>query len=241
MSVIDSNSNFGALLHNISKLHLYNLMNSSQIIHLLPRLARVINEGKASVWQLAEALSESQILSKKWLVDECCALDLNLKNITLCAGWYGTLFWDQRLKYILARSFDIDPHCEIVANIIHHPLIMQDWKFIAATFDIYEIGYDAFTFVVHKSDGSDCILTYTTDTIINTSCEHLEYFDLWYSKLPPGKLLILQSNDGYQYPDHTNCVRNLSEFSRLTPMTEVLFSGQRKMPHFNRFMRIGYR
>jgi hypothetical protein len=79
------------------------------------------------------------------------------------------------------------------------------------------------------------------DTIINTSCEHIENFSKWYSKIPKGKLIILQSNDYFEVKEHVNCSKSISQFSKTCPMTETLFEGELFLPKYTRFMKIGFK
>ena len=79
------------------------------------------------------------------------------------------------------------------------------------------------------------------DSIVNTSCEHIEDFNKWWDKIPPGSLLILQTNDGFDIPGHINCVKDLEDFEKQTPFTTTIYSGAKQMPKFIRFMRIGFK
>ena len=81
----------------------------------------------------------------------------------------------------------------------------------------------------------------TPDTIINTSCEHIENFDNWYSKVPNDRLMILQTNDYFEIDDHINCVKNINEFQKMCPLSKELYSGVLNLDQYNRFMLIGYR
>ena len=79
------------------------------------------------------------------------------------------------------------------------------------------------------------------DTIINTSCEHIENFDDWYAKIPDGKLVVLQSNNYYEVEEHVNCVGSIEEFAVKAPMDNILYSGELELPKYKRFMLIGYK
>jgi hypothetical protein len=120
-------------------------------------------------------------------------------------------------------------------------MVIDNWKFQAVTMDIRDINYKGHTFKVRRSDGSEGELFSKPDTIINTSCEHIENFQNWYESLPVDSLLILQSNNGYGIEGHVNCVNDLGMFMSQTPMSNVLFTGEKEMPKFTRFMRIGYK
>jgi hypothetical protein len=79
------------------------------------------------------------------------------------------------------------------------------------------------------------------DTIINTSCEHIENFAEWYAKIPDGKLVILQSNNFFDVQEHVNCVKDITEFSNMAPMSNTLYAGDLDLPKYKRFMLIGYK
>jgi len=137
------------------------------------------------------------------------------------------------------RSFDIDESCREIAEIFNKPWVMQDWKFKASTQDIHDIDYSNHVYHVYRSDGSQCELTDSPDTVINTSCEHIINFEKWYSKIPTGKLVILQTNNYFEIPEHINCSKSLEQFASQTPMTTILYEGELFLDKYLRFMRIG--
>lgn len=188
---------------------------------------------------ILDSVSTSQLLSKRWIAD--CVEGKDLGCIFLCGGWFAMLLWEPTLQFRRCVSIDVDPVCEEVAKLIHKSLVMKDWKFQAVTDDIHHIDFNSHTFVVTRSDGTSCGLIESPDTIINTSCEHILNFDQWYASIPSGKLVILQSNDGFDIPGHVNCVDSLTQFANRTPFATTIYSGEMEMPKFTRFMRIGYK
>ena len=92
-----------------------------------------------------------------------------------------------------------------------------------------------------KNNRNSFPITDRPDTIINTSCEHIENFTKWYDGIPKGKLVVLQNNNYSELPEHVNCVENLKQFEKQTPMNEVLFEGIHQLSKYKRYMRIGYR
>ena len=139
------------------------------------------------------------------------------------------------------RSFDIDPSCAPIAECINKSYVIDNWKFKAATVDIHDLRYDRFDYWTKKSDGSEIKLLDTANSVINTSCEHIFNFENWYDHIPRGMLVILQSNDFFEAPDHVNCYNTLDEFAKQTPLREELFSGTLPLSKYNRFMRIGFK
>jgi hypothetical protein len=189
-----------------------------------------------------DCLSQGQIKSKKWLVDELVKLDLELGTVFLCAGWYATLatmLFESPIKIDKIRSFDIDPSCVSIAEVFNKPWVLQDWKFKSCTNNILDINYDFYTYNVARSNGTLCELSDNPNTIINTSCEHIENFDEWYNLIPKNKIVILQTNNYVEIEDHVNCSTNLEEFRIQSPMSTILFEGELVLDKYTRYMRIG--
>lgn len=192
---------------------------------------------------LNDLFSKGQMESKRWLVDELLKHELDLGIVFLCAGWYGSLatfMFESNLKINKIRSFDIDPSCADRAESFNKHWVINDWKFKASTTDILKMTYPT-KHKTYRSNGSSIDLIEMPDTIINTSCEHIEEFDNWFSRLPKRRLLVLQTNNYFTLPEHVNCSKSLEEFSNKTPMEKVLFEGELDLPKYKRFMKIGYR
>ena len=191
---------------------------------------------------IQDSFSRGQLESKLWLIQELKNCHVNLGTVFLCAGWYATLatmLFESGIKLDKIRSFDIDDTCIDIAEIFNKKWILEDWKFKPAIYNILNINYEKFTYNVTRSDGTKCELTDIPDTIINTSCEHIENFTEWYDKIPDGKLVVLQSNNYFSIEEHVNCVKDSLEFSEQSPMAQVLYQGTLKLPKYTRFMRIG--
>jgi len=189
-----------------------------------------------------DALSQGQLRSKMWLINELKDIDADLGTVFLCAGWYGilsVLMFENGLKINRVRSFDIDPVVKPIAEKFNLSWVKNEWKFKPSEIDIHDLKYNDFSYIVTRSDGSSIQLTDTADTVINTSCEHIENFDEWYSKIPQGRLVVLQSNDYDDIDEHVNTSANLYEFAVQTPMSEVYYSGEMEFDKYMRFMRIG--
>lgn len=192
----------------------------------------------------SDCFSRGQLQSKLWLIQELKKLNLDLGTVFLCAGWYATLatmLFESEIKLDKIRSFDIDADCENIAKVFNKPWVMQDWKFQSSTEDIMNINYNCYTYTVQRSDGSKLNLTDSPNTIINTSCEHLDDFIGWYNKIPTGKLVIIQANDYHEVEEHVNTYNTIEEFSSSAPMSTVFYEGELELPKYKRFMKIGYR
>jgi len=199
-----------------------------------------VNE--TEIWN--DCFSRGQLQSKLWLVKELNRLDLDLGIVFLCAGWYATLatmLFESGIKIDRIRSFDIDDSCYSIAETFNKPWVKDEWRFKATTQDIFDIDFNLHTYLVKRADGSTCDLTESPNTIINTSCEHIENFANWYAKIPQGKLVILQSNNYYEVEEHVNCSKDAEEFSLSTPMSNCLYLGELPLEKYSRFMKIGYK
>jgi len=73
--------------------------------------------------------------------------------------------------------------------------------------------------------------------VINTSCEHMD--NRWFNNLPDGTLVVLQTNDYFDNPQHVNCVRDLEQAKYRYPMSELLYDGYLVTELYTRFMLIG--
>ena len=189
-----------------------------------------------------DCMSRGQIKSKLWLIEELKKLDLNLGTIFLCGGWYATLatmIFENDLDVKKIRSFDLDNNCWKIAEIFNKPWVMKDWQFKSCTQDIHDINYSTHVYNVYRSNGSTCELTDSPDTVINTSCEHIEQedYDKWYDNVPINTYYILQSNN-FPLHEHVRLAEDIDEFveqSKVNPF----YSGTLDLGEFKRFMIIG--
>ena len=149
--------------------------------------------------------------------------------------------FENKLKVDKIRSFDIDKSVLDIAEKFNKKWVKDDWKFKPATYDIHEINYTNFVYDVSRSNGEIVELVDKPDTVINTSCEHIENFSKWYNIIPQGTLLCLQSNDYFGIAEHVNCSTSLDEFDKITPMSETLYIGKIDFQKYSRFMKIGYK
>lgn len=192
---------------------------------------------------MRDLFSKGQMESKRWLVNEIEKINKPLGTVFLCAGWYGSLaafLFEGNLEIEKIRSFDIDEACASIAETFNRTKTMDGWKFKASTLDILGMDYPT-TYTTRRSDGTGLELTEMPDTIINTSCEHIPTGDFikWYNTIPVGTLVVLQTNNYFKLPEHVNCCNDLDDFSRATPIKEVLYQGKLELSKYTRYMRIG--
>lgn len=222
-----------------------NLLNGLELLYpentVLSQLKRTLQKYPESESGMIDAFSIGQLKSKLWLIEN---LPDNLGTVFICAGWYGTLailmFERARQKFNKIRSFDIDDNCAAVADTINRPWVIEGWQFKASTMDILNMNYPT-NYTTYRADGSSVDLSDIPDTIINTSCEHIENFSKWYNNISPNTLLILQGNDYFEIKEHVNCSKNLEDFDKMCPMKNTLYLGELPLPKYSRFMKIGFK
>ena len=196
---------------------------------------------------LTDSLSRGQLRSKIWVSDTVNDLDIDLGDmIYVCAGWYGVLpaILFERNKVEAIRSFDIDASCSLPAETLNRNFVQDDWKFKASTMDVKDLIYTGeFMYDTLKYNGDEEMITDGAPTcVINTSCEHIEDFDKWWSGIPDGMLVIMQNNDfddeeGHDHADDT--VTSLEEFTKRLNVSETLYEGTLALDKYNRYMVIG--
>lgn len=167
-----------------------------------------------------DMFSRGQIDSKKWLVKYLIKSTETINDVVVCGGWCGILskmLYMSNLNINSIISLDLEEkHTNVANSIIKYP------TFKAITCDMHDFDY------------------IKVNTVINTSCEHVENFSNWYNKVPQGRLVVLQSNNYFEHDEHVNCVASLEEFKEQCPM-DIVFSGGLELPLYKRFMLIGHK
>ena len=153
----------------------------------------VYNHPNFNPKEMMDAFSNGQLNSKLWLIDIVKELDLPLGKVWTLCGWIGTLAYlmfihKDRLSLASVRSFDIDSTCHELADTMNRAYVVDGWKFKATTMDVNLLQYDDFTYDTIKRDGTVQSIFESADTVINTSCEHIQNFKEWYDKIYPGYL-----------------------------------------------------
>lgn len=174
-----------------------------------------------------DAFSSGQVGSKLWLCEELERLKWSSDLTQIYAGWYGItaflLLSRGNFKVNSIQSFDIDPACEPIADMINENWVWQEWKFKAFTVDCNEGVRGA------------------ADLIINTSTEHFDSME-WFARIPKGTRVILQGND-MPHDDHCVHSSSLEEFIKLYPVSELHYTGSKEFKYptwsFTRYMIIG--
>lgn len=177
---------------------------------------------------LIESLSPNQIECKEWLVEEIRKIkfkDRPLK-IEIIGSWFAwplVQFLKENFNIERIRLYDIDSFaCAVARKYIE--IFNYDFKI-----ETYEISYWD-----HKQGQVGC------DLLINTSAEHMkevirDSIHNYYS--PP--VVAIQSNNMFDEPTHINCVNSVEELIRQNKISEVYYSGEKDMDHYERFMVVG--
>ena len=176
-----------------------------------------------------DAFSSGQIGSKLWLCEELEKLNWKSNLTHVYGGWYGVLpfLLLSRGKFEVNRieSYDIDPSCEPIADMLNENWVWQNWKFKAHTADCNTVNSSR------------------ADLIINTSSEHFDSL-LWFNYIPPGTRVIIQGNN-MPHADHCVHTANLEEFKKTYSLDEIVFEGEKEFVYpdwqFKRFMLIGFK
>ena len=184
-----------------------------------------------------DAWSHGQITSKLWLCDKLEHLTIERRawqfnNIWIYGGWYGMtaflLFTRGKMKIKSVRSFDIEPQCEKIADIVNNNWVIDEWKFKAFTEDVND----------------NLLKRYAIpDIVINTSCEHM-IENKWFDQIPSGMIVALQSTDQEHDDDEEHdLVYSLAEMVDKYPLSTTWFKDEIKFEYpdkkFKRYMIIG--
>lgn len=187
---------------------------------------------------LQHALNHNQIACKSWLLDSLFeALGGRFTTVHVLGGWYGLLgalmLSDARFQVDRFLSYDLDPNCIRIAEWLNRERVAEG-RFQAITADVCELDYGGSGAAAVANGGDEA-----PDLVINTSCEHIIPTAAWYDRLPPRMLLVAQSNDYFDCPDHVNCLADIEAFEEDLSLDETYFQGTLKRKRYTRFMLIG--
>lgn len=174
-----------------------------------------------------DAFSNGQVDSKLWLCQELEKLKWSSDLTHIYAGWYGILSFlllsRENFKVGRIESFDLDPTCEPIADMINENWVIKEWKFKAFTLDCNQGVRGA------------------PDLIINTSTEHFDSME-WFDRIRPGTRVILQGNN-MPHDDHFIDSASLEDFITHYPLSEIAYQGSLDFAYpewsFTRYMIIG--
>ncbi len=194
--------------------------------------------------EIAErAFSKTQFESKAWIMKVLDELKLyNLGMTYILGGWCGLLgqflLSDKKINVKQIFSFDIDEMANIYADKLNDDFKIKEWKFKSVTHDIYGLNYEKDELIIDDIEEKKITVSLMADTIFNTCCEHID-LEKWLAKVPPGKRLVLQSNNLDDEPGHINCHNNLAEFISALDLSEIKYKGTLNLGHYDRFLVVG--
>lgn len=190
--------------------------------------------------RLVESLSENQIICKKWLIESLDEVDIPRDEngqfkIEIVGCWFGF-----PLIQFLNEKYG-DEIKEIMVYEVDRMALIGLWRYLEI-FDLQDkVKYR------HK-DYFEEDRVRRAHLVINTSCEHMPNMSTMKDRYvtPERTLLVLQSNDKINEPDHTNCVKDCAELTEQAGIKE-LFADKKKMnmdspfplDRFTRFMVMG--
>ena len=184
----------------------------------------------SEIERYTQTYCESQVTSKKYLIDKMyrhCPPDKY--NFHIQGAWYGTLIVPYLLNNFSANIDwlhvnDIDKG---VRRILKSYTNQHTDRFYITDYDMFQ------TTDWHEYLGEKNLL-------INTSCEHMPNLSSLNSG-DPDMLYVLQSNDDYDHPEHTNCVGDAEELAFKSGLNRIYFAGEVQCKKFKRFTVIGQR
>ena len=188
-------------------------------LQIVVKWMEYIRKHPENAYRFTENFYQSQIDSKKWLIDH---IPSDVGTICIFGGWYGIMaqFIAERFPNVEILTTDIDSKCERVFNQINTN--------IAISFRQHNMSNGMHTFMPFP------------DLVINTSSEHItqEVYDAWWDSVPTGTKYIVQGNN-LVHPEHVRLADNLVEFLNINNIKDPEHAGMLKCGHFYRFMATG--
>lgn len=172
---------------------------------------------------IRDALSDGQIVSKLWLIDELGKLKISNKTIGIFGGWIGILcrMIQDYLPASRIANIELDASLHLINS---YTMPFDNFEFIHS--DMFDFDYQNNEF----------------DIYINTSVEHIESLSKWINLIPPDKIVCVQSNNYFLHPQHINCVNTIGELETQVldsqNIKEIIYTGTLSLPIYDRFMVI---
>ncbi len=184
--------------------------------------------------RLFESLSPNQIKCKHWLVDALdnvtIPTDFNNKfKIEIIGGWFGFPLIDYLVQKYGDRIRGID-FFEIDEDAIR----------VLGRYIEYFGENNLPPIKIFNIDYFEYKETRRSHMIINTSCEHMQNMSSMkqYYITPERTLLVLQSNNKIDEPDHINCVKDIPSFVKQVNF-RLLYDDIIKFDWWYRYMILG--
>lgn len=192
--------------------------------------------------QLKDAFSHGQINSKAWAIEHLSKHSYNLGTVYVLCNWYGVfplmLFDSGWFDISRCVGWDIDPACVAVADALNGHIKRNQWKYKSVAADITSLDYMVTHWEVQRQDGTMAPQVTSPSTIINCACEHLS--PDWFTRIPQGKLVLLQSTNDTSSKGHINPMSDLKQFHAEYPL-DCVYTGTLELENGRkRFMLIGH-
>jgi hypothetical protein len=171
-----------------------------------------------SLSEMRDALSDGQLLSKNWIIEQLRPLTDQHKSVAVVGGWIGLLsllMFTSELQ-VSVTSFDLDDRANMIARKINY-----GENFTSITANMYDIDYSKF------------------DIIINSSSEHIADIKKWRDAIPPGKIIVVQNNNFVDGDGHISTVASSGELREILKLNSISYEGTRKFIAYERYMIIG--
>ena len=188
-----------------------------------------------------KSISPKQLQSKKWLAEEL-ANSLQKHNskfkpnsdidVWLLGGWFGYPIIDFINKSKIGdrinsyMNIDMDPLATSVTYKYSQIFGMED-RVKVSTSDV--------------SAKIEKLVTWGNKIVINSSSEHMPSLPemVNVSTINHTSIFVFQSNDLFDEPDHSNCVRSAEELVEKNQVHNVYFKGGLQFDNYTRYMVIG--
>lgn len=184
-----------------------------------------------------ESIAPNQIKCKKWLVEELGKIIDDKKQywkedeftVELIGGWFAWPLLDYMDQFPIEkiRNVDLDPFCA--------QLSQKYYEVFQPSFEYQFVNED----IINIRQHSD---TRKTRFVINTSCEHMRPMNEIVEAREYIKekiVMVLQSNNKTDEPDHINCVSSAEELAQQSGCQKIYYMGEKDMGDYKRFMVIG--
>jgi hypothetical protein len=195
---------------------------------------------------LEDAFSRGQVNSKIWLAKELAKIKKEFSNIHILAGWFGQLihYLDAAgITFEKARIVDLDPNACLVSDTIFNLDKLTNFKVKSVNSSIDDLNITSTGITCNiKSMQSSYDEKLETQLIINSSSEHMTddwFFKLKFKELTCDPIVVIQSNNLFDIPEHVNCVHSVEHMKKKFPMREILYEGELQLKGYKRFMLIG--
>jgi hypothetical protein len=177
-------------------------------------------------FSVLESFWKGQLASKEWLITHLRQCVGENPSIVIHGGWNGVLssmLFNSTIRPSNVRSVDIDESCEETANTICKQQEIAG-MFRAETSDMCTYEYK-----------------FEPDIVINTSTEHIsqEQYNTWLERVPKNSLIVLQSNNYYDLPEHIRCFDTAEDFAAHSGLSYIVKQETLELPMYNRFLLIG--